>query len=105
MLLSGTWVIDATNRVGWLTGRVLADLGAEVIKVDPPNTDRSGPDWRAFNVNKRVLDIDLAQPDNRSVLHKLLSRADVCVVTPGADESNKIDPYELRERHPRKSSA
>jgi crotonobetainyl-CoA:carnitine CoA-transferase CaiB-like acyl-CoA transferase len=100
MLLSGTWVIDATNRVGWLAGRVLADLGAEVIKVDPPNTDRSGPEWRAFNVNKRVLDIDLAQPDNRSVLDKLLSRADICVVTPGADDPNKIDPYELRERHP-----
>ncbi len=100
MLLSGTWVIDTTNRLGWLTGRVLADLGAEVIKVDPPNTDRNGPDWRAFNVNKRVLDLDLDRSDHRPVLDKLLSRADICIVTPGSDCPKTIDPHELRERFP-----
>jgi len=100
MLLSGIWVIDATNRFGWLTGRILADLGAEVIKVDPPKTEQDGPDWRAFNVNKRVLDLDLSRSEDQAVFNQLLSRADICLVTPGRDDPNKLDPDELRKKNP-----
>ena len=58
MLLSDMLIIDATDRLGWLAGRVLADLGADVLKLESPGSDRSGAEWRAFNVNKRVLEID-----------------------------------------------
>src|SRR5262249_40306405 len=51
MLLSDVLVIDATDRLGWLAGRVLADLGADVIKLESPGIDHSRADWRAFNVN------------------------------------------------------
>src|SRR6266700_3475532 len=54
--LSDVLIVDATGGFGWLAGRVLADLGGEVIKLDPPGTDRGRCDWRAFNVNKRVFD-------------------------------------------------
>ena len=50
MLLSDVLIIDATDRLGWVAGRVLADLGADVIKLEPPGSDRGGADWRAFNV-------------------------------------------------------
>ena len=39
MLLSDVLIIDATDRLGWLAGRVLADLGADVIKIEPANGD------------------------------------------------------------------
>src|SRR4051794_28682944 len=58
MLLSDTLVIDATERLGWLAGRILADLGADVVKLERPGSDRGSPAWRAFNVNKRVLEVD-----------------------------------------------
>ena len=42
-LLPDTLIVDATDRFGWLAGRILADLGGDVIKLDPPGTDRNGP--------------------------------------------------------------
>jgi benzylsuccinate CoA-transferase BbsE subunit len=102
MLLSDVLVIDATNRFGWLAGRVLADLGADVVKIDPPGLDRTRPEWRAFNVNKRVLEVDIAQPADTAALGDLLTRADICLVTPGpADAGDPLDPDVLRKAHPR----
>jgi crotonobetainyl-CoA:carnitine CoA-transferase CaiB-like acyl-CoA transferase len=101
-LLSDTLIVDATDRFGWLAGRILADLGGDVIKLDPPGTDRSGPDWRAFNVNKRVLDLDPAVPADRLRLEELLAEADICIVTPAKfDFGGWLDPHRLRESYPR----
>jgi benzylsuccinate CoA-transferase BbsE subunit len=102
MLLGDVLVIDATDRLGWLAGRVLADLGADVIKIDGPGTDRTRPDWRAFNVNKRVLDTDPKNPANRQAeLDALLAKADICLLTPSSDSGAALDPDDLRERYPR----
>ena len=100
MLLSDVRVIDATNRFGWLAGRVLADLGAEVIKVDAPGTDRMRPEWRAFNVNKRVIDLDLTKATDGAQFEELVATADICLLTPQLDSDMQIDPDELRRRHP-----
>ncbi len=101
-LLRDILVVDATDRFGWLAGRLLADLGGEVIKLDPPGTDRSRPEWRAFNVNKRVLDLDPATPAHRPQLEELLAKADVCLLTPATfDGGGWLDPHALRRRHPR----
>lgn len=102
MLLSDVLVIDATDRFGWLAGRVLADFGAEVVKIDPPSIDRTRSEWRAFNVNKRVLEVDIARPSDAAALGDLLARADICLVTPGkADATHPLDPDVLRKAHPR----
>ncbi|MEA2907276.1 MAG: hypothetical protein QOI12_4663 [Alphaproteobacteria bacterium] len=102
MLLAGTLIVDATDRLGWLAGRVLADLGADVVKLEAPGTDRSRPQWRAFNVNKRVLDLDPAKPSDQAPLEELLAKADVCLLTPAPGESGgPLDPAGLRRRHPR----
>jgi benzylsuccinate CoA-transferase BbsE subunit len=102
MLLGDVLVIDATDRLGWLAGRVLADLGADVIKIDGPGTDRTRPDWRAFNVNKRVLDTDPKNPTaGKAELDALLAKADICLLTPSPDADAALDPDDLRERYPR----
>jgi crotonobetainyl-CoA:carnitine CoA-transferase CaiB-like acyl-CoA transferase len=102
MLLSDVLVIDATDRFGWLAGRVLADLGADVVKIDPPGIDRTRPEWRAFNVNKRVLEVDIARPADAAALGDLLAKADICLLTPGpADAGDPLDPDVLRKAHPR----
>src|SRR5215831_4897517 len=102
MLLSDVFVLDASDRFGWLAGRVLADLGAEVTKLDPPGTDHTEPDWRALNVNKRPLALDLAQTADRLQLEELLRAADICLVTPATfDAGCRLDPDRLRRIHPR----
>jgi crotonobetainyl-CoA:carnitine CoA-transferase CaiB-like acyl-CoA transferase len=100
-LLADTLIVDATDRFGWLAGRILADLGGDVIKLDPPETDRSGPHWRAFNVNKRVLDLDSAVPADRLRLEELLAQADICLLTPATCEfGGWLDPQRLHEGYP-----
>jgi len=100
MLLSDVLVIDLTDRLGWLAGRVLADLGADVIKLETPGSDRSHADWRAFNVNKRVLELDLQASADRARLEDLLRAADICLLTPSVS-SAYLDPHALRENYPR----
>jgi benzylsuccinate CoA-transferase BbsE subunit len=102
MLLSDVLIIDATDRLGWLAGRVLADLGADVIKLEPSGTDRSRPDWRAFNVSKRILELDLQAAADRARIEELLRAADICLLTPGPSQSNAcLDPHALRKNYPR----
>jgi benzylsuccinate CoA-transferase BbsE subunit len=102
MLLSGILIVDATDRFGWLAGRVLADLGAEIIKIDAPGTDRNCPQWRAFNVNKRVVDLDAKSPADLAALEQLLGKADICLLTPAtSDLSVALDADALRAKYPR----
>jgi crotonobetainyl-CoA:carnitine CoA-transferase CaiB-like acyl-CoA transferase len=101
MLLAGVVVIDATDRLGWLAGRVLADLGADVVKLEPQATDRTRHDWRAFNVNKRVLDLGPAKPAAQPQIEELLAKADICLLTPGCSSADKaLDADTLRQRFP-----
>jgi crotonobetainyl-CoA:carnitine CoA-transferase CaiB-like acyl-CoA transferase len=84
----------ATVLAGPYATMVLADLGADVIKVEPPEGDGTrgwGPPWigngtdrtaayyLAVNRNKRSIALDLRTPDGADVLRRLLSRADVFV--------------------------
>src|SRR6266567_7673366 len=100
MLLSDVLIIDATDRLGWVAGRVLADLGADVVKLEPPGSDRGGADWRAFNVNKRILELDLQAPADRARIEDLLRASDICLLTP-SDSAAHLDPQALRENYPR----
>jgi benzylsuccinate CoA-transferase BbsE subunit len=100
MLLSGVLIIEATDRLGWLAGRVLADLGADVVKLESPGTDRSRSDWRAFNANKRILEADPQTPAGRMRIEELLRSADICLLTPGSSEA-LLDPSALRRDYPR----
>jgi formyl-CoA transferase len=88
--LSGVTVLDLSGYVAGPYGcTLLADLGAQVIKVEPPEGDnlRNYPSTlaggnRAFlgvNRNKRGIVLDLKHPDGVGVLRRLVERADVLV--------------------------
>ncbi|MEE9198207.1 MAG: CoA transferase, partial [Dehalococcoidia bacterium] len=92
--LSPYRVLDLTDEGGHICGKILADLGADVIKVEPPGGDPartlgpfhkevSGPErdmgWWAFNINKRGITLDLETSDGREILKRLTSRADLLV--------------------------
>ena len=90
MLLEGITVLDLTRVVaGPACTRTLADLGAEVIKIEPPEGDllrRGVPKVRGVavgfaqqNAGKRHLSVDLAQPRGRELVQALAAQADVLV--------------------------
>lgn len=90
-MLEGIRVLDlAQNIAGPQATQILGDLGAEVVKVEPPGGDparRWGPPFwgndaplfLAFNRNKRSIIVDLKSPDGQEVIERLLSKADVLV--------------------------
>ncbi|MGB7541827.1 MAG: CoA transferase, partial [Burkholderiales bacterium] len=80
-MLSGLRVLDCSDRLGWLAGRLLADLGAEVIKLEPPGKAIEASDWPAFNVNKRLLRLDLETAEGRAAFERLIPQVDFLLET------------------------
>ena len=90
--LEGLKVIDLSRVLGGpYCGQMLADHGADVIKVEPPQGDETrlwGPPFdkegisayfAGINRNKRTIALDLSKPEGRDVLMKLLETADVLI--------------------------
>jgi crotonobetainyl-CoA:carnitine CoA-transferase CaiB-like acyl-CoA transferase len=90
--LDGLKVVDLSRVLGGpYCGQMLADHGAEVIKVEPPQGDETrawGPPFdhegisayfAGINRNKRTIALDLSKPEGRDVLLKLLEQADVLI--------------------------
>ena len=81
--LSGIRVLDFTqNLPGPYATHVLASLGAEVIKVEPPEGDTARGMGRLFdivNAGKKSIVLDLQEEASRSALHRLVKTADVLV--------------------------
>ena len=93
--LDGYTVLDLTIERGWMCGRVLADLGAEVIKIEPPGgdpgrskglfADQSSPSpeenlsWWFENRGKSAIVIDLDDASGRGELLDLVDGADVVI--------------------------
>jgi crotonobetainyl-CoA:carnitine CoA-transferase CaiB-like acyl-CoA transferase len=105
--LAGIRVIEMTHMVmGPTAGLVLADLGADVVKVEPPpegdNTRRltgSGIGFfAAFQRNRRSLCVDVKAPEGLALVRRLLGGADVLIENfrPGALAKLGLDPAELR---------
>ncbi|MGH7189509.1 MAG: CaiB/BaiF CoA transferase family protein [Acetobacteraceae bacterium] len=110
--LAGLRVVEFTHMImGPATGLVLADLGADVIKVEPrpdgDNTRRltgSGAGFFVmFNRNKRSLAVDLKQAEGMALVRRLIARADVLVENfrPGALEKLGLGQARLAADHPR----
>jgi crotonobetainyl-CoA:carnitine CoA-transferase CaiB-like acyl-CoA transferase len=113
--LAGIRVLDSADVRGELCGRVLADLGAEVIRIEPPAGAASrqlppfapnggGSLYFAFrNAGKRSVVLDLDDERDRDRLHRQLARADVWIESgrPSALAARDLDPEAVLERHPR----
>ena len=114
--LAGLRVIDlSTVLAGPNCARYLADFGADVIKVERPDTgdslrnmawrdpaDGEGLWWRFVNRNKRTVDLDLKYAADRDVFLRLVDGADVLVenLRPGVLEKLGLGPDVLLARNP-----
>lgn len=114
--LAALRVLDlSTVLAGPNCARYLADFGAEVIKVERPDTgdslrnmawkdprDGVGLWWKLVNRNKRCIALDLKDPEDREVLWQLVAHADVLVENfrPGTLERLGLGPDELLARRP-----
>ena len=82
--LDGIRVLDFSNVIaGPAAGRVLAEFGADVIRIDPP-APHAGPRmtmWFGIDVNqgKRAIILDLKSAEGRAILERLIRRADVVI--------------------------
>jgi len=99
-VLRGYRILDCTTQIGWLTGRLLADLGADVVKVETAHAEIDSSRWRAFNVNKRLLRLDLM--GQREDFDRLVAGVDVLIESsrPGSAEARHFDPDRLRQLNP-----
>lgn len=108
-------VLDLTDERGILCGRLLADLGADVVQVEPltgssarsaPPTTGEGPRasmfWEAFAANKRGVALDLDSDEGLSTVRALARRADVFVTSMPAPwlRTRGLDPDTLHGHDP-----
>ena len=113
--LDGIRIVDQTQvMAGPFASMLLADMGAEVIKVEPPEGEHSrhvGPEaapgvsasFLAVNRGKRGITLDLKQPEGVSVLKRLVATADVLVENyrPGVAARLGVDYPTLAAVNPR----
>jgi crotonobetainyl-CoA:carnitine CoA-transferase CaiB-like acyl-CoA transferase len=109
--LAGLRVVEFTHMVmGPTCGMVLADLGADVVKVEPIDGDRTRTLLGAgigffplFNRNKKSIQIDLTQADGAAVARKLAAGADVVAENfkPGSMARHGLDYAALSAINPR----
>ena len=105
-MLGGCRVLDLADLSGAVCGRILADLGADVVKVEPPggepdrlqppfvggieNAERSIP-WLAANVNKRGVTLDPTSPDGRRIFTRLAATARIVVESSAPGRLRALD--------------
>jgi len=112
--LSGFRIVDVTQMIsGPMATMILADQGADVIKVEPPGTGdltralagrrhAMSPTFAVVNRNKRSVVIDLKRPRGVELLKRLVARADLFVQNfrPGTADRMGIGELALREAKP-----
>ena len=111
--LSRFTVLDLTRvRAGPTAVRQLADWGADVIKIEPPESidraqgpggPRDGPDFQNTHRNKRGATLNLKEPEGLALFMRLVAKADVVVENfrPGVKGRLGIDYQALRRVNPR----
>jgi crotonobetainyl-CoA:carnitine CoA-transferase CaiB-like acyl-CoA transferase len=109
--LAGVRVLEFTHMVmGPTCGMILADLGAEVIKVEPPGGDKTRKlpglgigFFRSFNRNKKSVVIDIGTDEGRSAATELAGQCDVVLENfrPGLMASFGLDYDTLAKKFPR----
>ncbi len=115
--LSGRRVLDLSDEKGVYCTKLFADMGADVIKIEPPGGARERwfpPFWKDepnedrslfflyMNTNKRGITLDLFHPSGKELFLKLASRADLIVdtATPETLEHLGLSYEKLQSQHP-----
>lgn len=111
-LLGSIRVLDLGGEWSGLCGMLLAQMGADVIRVEPPGGDIArrreptvsgiGLPWAAFEMSKRSVTLDLTQEDGRLILLEMIDAADVVVEShaPGRLAELGLAPDALIRRRP-----
>lgn len=117
--LAGLKVVEVASDIGGeFAGLLLAQMGAEVVKLEPPEGSptrrigpfakgQAGPDTSLtfwfYNSNKRSVTADLAKPEGLAALQRLLADADVFVSTlqPAALKAAGLDLQAISDAHPK----
>jgi benzylsuccinate CoA-transferase BbsE subunit len=116
-MLSNCRVLDLTDEKGFLCGKILADLGADVIKVEKPGGDSArnrGPFWHdipepekslywfAYNSNKRGITLNIADIEGQDIFKALVKNADFVLESyhPGYLDSVDLGYSAIREINP-----
>jgi len=116
--LGGRRVLELADETGVYCGKLLADMGADVLKIERPGgdatrelppfwQDRPGPDHGLFflymNTSKRGLTLNLEDPEGQALFRRLAATADVIVETlpPGRLDELGLGQESLRAAHPR----
>lgn len=111
-------VLDLTDEKGYLCGKILGDLGADVIKIEKPGGDSArkiGPffknitdpekslHWFAFNNSKRGITLNIEDTEGREIFKKLCSNADIIIESfkPGYLKNLRIGYEELSTINPK----
>ena len=115
--LNGIRVLELSDEKGQWAGKLMADLGADLIKVEPPDgestrsvgpflndiphRERSLSFWH-YNTSKRGITLNIESPDGKNIFRKLASTADVILETfhPGCMESLGLGYKELSLDNP-----
>jgi crotonobetainyl-CoA:carnitine CoA-transferase CaiB-like acyl-CoA transferase len=115
--LSDVKVLDLTNELGYLCGKMLADLGADVIKIEPQgddypsdfynihkeNTDAEGGLYYfAYNIGKRGITLNLNLEEGRNLFKKLVEKVDIVIESylPGTMKMWGLDYEDLSRINP-----
>lgn len=110
--LAGITVLEmGTFITGPAAGMLLADMGADVIKVEQPGTgdpfrsfkgELYSPHFQTYNRNKRSITIDPKNPDDLAILDRLVADADVFIQNfrPGVADRLKVDAARLQGINP-----
>lgn len=112
--LAGIRILDLTDSRGEIAGRILADLGAEVLKIEPPegvNSRRRPPFssdgeslfWATYGAGKQTCHLDLESGTGQGILLDLARGADVVIESfaPGRAAALAIDDTVLAPLNPR----
>lgn len=116
-MLSPYRVLDLTTERGLLCGQILADLGADVIKVEPPggsSARKLGPFyqdqeeaenslyWWAYNRNKRAITLDITKTEGQEILRRLAKSAHFLVESenPGSLAKYGLSYNDLAQENP-----
>lgn len=116
-LLSGYRVLDLASEIGYLAGKILGDLGADVVKVEPPGGDpgrergpfyggSSDPElslpWFAYNSNKRGVTLAIDSAEGHEILLRMVREADFLIesFSPGYLSCLGLDYSDLSREAP-----
>ena len=116
-VLSPYRVLDMADQKGLLCGKILGDLGADVIKIEKPGGDKArnlGPFyhddtdpekslfWLALNTSKKGITLDIEKPEGREIFKRLVKTADFVIETfsPGYMDNLGLGYSDLEKINP-----